>query len=339
MQRYVFFLLLILSGLGAECQEKDSIFLYNGQVLIGELQSITLGEVSIDDVDLKMMNVKLYKIRGLKSVRRFRIELDDKELLYGRIKGGMKDGWIEIMADNGNTVPVEIVRLHVVIPLEKQFFKSLHGNLSAGFSYTKSSGVGQVNLSSSVIYAALKFEYQFAASANYSIDSVSFSRDREDISLMAAYNVSPGWFVTVAGSYQRNLELSIARRFQEMAGAGNKLFVGNHWQLYGISGLSLSQELSTAGASPGALLEVPVVLRFNYFRFQHPNIQVSSTQSAYFGITQFGRIRVEGNTSFSWELIRYLYLTLSPYTNYDNQPPAGGTNYDYGVVLSLTYKF
>ena len=339
MRHSFFFLWLVLSGFAVCCQEKDSIFLYNGQVLIGELQRVTLGEVSIDDIDLKMMEVKLYKIRVLKSVRRFKIELDDKELFYGSIKGGKKDGWIEIMTDSGSTITVEIVRLHLVIPLEKQFFKSLHGNLSAGFSYTKSSGVWQVNLSSSVVYAARYFEYQFAASANYSIDSVSLSRDREDISLMAAYNISPGWFVSASGSYQRNLELSIARRFQEMAGAGNKLFVRNHWQLYGISGLSFNQELSTAGESPGLLLEVPLVFRFNFFRFQHPNIQISSTQSAYFGITQWGRVRVEGNTSFSWELIRYFYLTLNPYTNFDNQPPAGGTNFDYGVVLSLTYKF
>lgn len=332
-------LLLLLPACSMMAQEKDSLFLYNGQVLIGEMQGIALGEVRIDDLDLKMVNVKLYKIRVLRTSRRYKIELDDKELFYGTLRTGTQDGWVEIQADNGHVVPVSMEQLHVVIPLEKQFLKSLHGNLSAGFSYTKSSGVGQVNLSSSVVYAARKFEYQFSASANYSIDSVSFSRDREELSLMAGYNVTPTWFISASGSYQRNLELSIARRFQEMVGAGNKLFVRKHWQLYGISGMSFNQELSTAGESAGLLLELPLIFRFNFFQFQHPNIQISSTQAAYFGLTQFGRVRIEGNTSFSWELIRYFYITLNPYTNFDNQPPAGSNKYDYGVVLSITYKF
>ncbi|WP_276483804.1 DUF481 domain-containing protein [Paraflavitalea pollutisoli] len=333
------FVLFVLRISVVQCQVRDSLFLYNGQVLIGEIQSISLGEVSIDDIDLKMMNVKLYKIRVLKSSRRFKFELDDKELFYGTMVGGVKDGWVDIHADNGNTIPVTMEQLHVVIPLEKQFFKSLHGNLSTGFSYTKSSGVGQVNLSSSVVYAASKFEYQLTASANYSIDSASFSRDREDLSLMAGYSVTPTWFISATASYQRNLELSIARRFQESVGAGNKLVVRKRWQLYGISGISFNQELSTAGESEGMLLEVPVMFRFNYFKFHHPNIQISSTQSAYLGLTQFGRFRMEGNTSFSWQVIRYFYITLNPYTNFDSQPPAGGNKYDYGVVLSVTYKF
>lgn len=331
--------MLVLWAFDANCQERDSVFLYNGQVLIGEVQSIQLGVASIDDMDLKEVSVKLYKIKVLKTSKRFKIETQDKVLYYGTLQAGEKDGWVNILSDDGRVLPIGIEQLHQVIPLEKKFFESLNGSLSAGFSYTKSSGVGQINLSSNVVYAARKFEYQLTASANYSIDSSSFSRDREDISLLAAYNVTPTWFVTVNGSYQRNLELAIARRYQEMVGAGNKLFVKRNWQLLGITGISFSQELSTADVSSGLLLEIPVMLRYNFFQFQHPNIQISSQQSLYFGLTQKGRVRFEGNTSFSWELIRYFYLTINPYSNYDNQPPSGTSNYDYGVVLSISYKF
>jgi hypothetical protein len=87
------------------------------------------------------------------------------------------------------------------------------------------------------------------------------------------------------------------------------------------------------------LLEIPVMLRYNFFQFHHPNIQISSQQSLYFGLTQKGRIRFEGNTTFSWQLIRYFYLNINPYSNYDNQPPSGNSNYDYGVVVSISYKF
>jgi hypothetical protein len=29
--------------------------------------------------------------------------------------------------------------------------------------------------------------------------------------------------------------------------------------------------------------------------------------------------------------VPYFYLTISPYTNYDNQPPAGSSDNDYGI--------
>ena len=107
-----------------------------------------------------------------------------------------------------------------------------------------------------------------------------------------------------------------------------------------ITGISISEENSTEGTSSSALFEVPFSLIFNFYRFQNPDIQITSTQTVYFSLTQQGRVRFNSNTNFSWQLIRYFYLNISPYTNFDNQPPGGSpTNFDYGIVLGLSYKF
>jgi hypothetical protein len=82
------------------------------------------------------------------------------------------------------------------------------------------------------------------------------------------------------------------------------------------------------------------MFQFNYYQFRHPDIQISSTQTVYFGIDQDGRVRYDGSTNFSWQLIRYFYLNLSPYINFDSRPPAGsGSNFDFGIVFGLSYKF
>ncbi|HET6996571.1 MAG TPA: DUF481 domain-containing protein [Chitinophagaceae bacterium] len=320
-------------------QERDSIFLTTGQVLIGEVRDGQMGEITIDEIVFKMMDVKLYRIKKMKTYRRFKIEMLSKEIYYGVMKESERDGWINIALDDGDTIHTPVVDINLIISMEKKFFKQLHGNLSAGFSYTKSSDLGQINLSSTVRYVTKLFDYQLAASAIESIDSSKLSRDREDAGLFVAYTFKPAWFIASSVSYQRNLELSIASRIQEMIGGGNKVFLKKDWQLLAISGLVFNVEKSTSGTNSGLLLEIPLIVKFDFFKYRRPDIQINSTQSLFFGLTQKGRVRYDSNTSFSWQLVRYFYFTFSPYANFDSQPPQGNSNFDFGVAVSLSYKF
>jgi hypothetical protein len=321
----------------AICQQRDSIYLYNGQILIGDIQSASLGTISIDDIDMKIQNVKLYKIRRLTSRQVFKIETYGKVIYYGAINAAKEAGWLVIRPDSA-TFP--ITNIHNLVPLDRSFFKSLDGNLSAGFSFAKSSGIGQINLSTTIRFSTKLWQYQLQASEIGSIDSGKFSRDNERAQLFAAYDLGATWFLAGVVQYQRNLELSIARRFLELLGAGNKLFVKDTWQLLVVSGLSLSQERSTAGEESSALFEIPVMFRFNFYQFHHPNIQISTSQTTYFSLTEKNRIRFDGTTSITWELIRYFNLSIDPYSSFDSKPPSGnGHTFDYGFAFSLSYRF
>ncbi len=329
--------ILLLLPLFSLSQQKDSVFLYKGQVLIGNIKNVDLGVITIDDVDLKLISIKLYKIKMIKTVHRFRIETNDKEIYFGTLNETGKNGWIEIMADNKDTVVMRITGINTMIFLGKTFFKRLDGNIGAGFSYTKASGIGQFNFNSSISYVTPKLENQFKASTIGSIDSSKYSRDNENAELFSNYNFNTTWFAAGMLSYQRNLELMLKRRFQQFLGAGNKLIVRKNLQLLAISGISLSQEKNTQNIQTGPLVEVPAILRFNYYKFQHPNIQISSSQSVYFGITEKGRIRYSGSTDFSWELIKDFSFTFSLYNNFDNK--SSGSSTDFGAVMGLSYKF
>jgi Protein of unknown function, DUF481 len=321
-------------------QDKDSIILYNGQVLIGAVQDAGLGVISIDDIDLKMQSIKLFKIKKLIIQEIFKIETVEKKFYYGTLKTTDKDGWVNIHTIEGIEVPVHITKIFLLISMDANFYKRLNGNISAGLSFTKSSGIGQVNFSANVEFATKHIDYQLSVSSIGSIDSGRFSRDNENAQLFAAYDLTGAWFLAVSAQYQRNLELSISRRLLGLAGGGNKLFIKKNWRLLAISGISLSQEKSTEGVQSGLLYEVPVIFQFNYYQFRHPDIQISSSQSVYFSLSQKGRIRYDGNTTFSWQLIRYFYLNISPYINYDSKPPAGsGSTFDYGIIVGLSYKF
>ena len=322
------------------CQIRDSIVMYNGETLIGAIQSSSLGSITIDDIDLKMLNIKLYKIKSLIIHDRFKIETIDKKIYYGTLRTSDRDGWVDIHLDDGQILPIHIVKIYLLTSLDTDILKRLNGNVSAGLSFTKSSQIGQLNFSANVQFSTKLFNYQLSISAIGSIDSGKYSRDNENIFLVNSYDLTPAWFISGAAQYQRNLELSISRRYLFMLGIGNKLIIKKNMRLLATTGMTFSQEKSIEGVSSGLLFELPVMFQFNYYQFRHPDIQISSTQTVYFGIGQNGRVRYDGSTTFSWQLIRYFYLNLSPYSNFDSQPPAGsGSNFDYGIVFGLSYKF
>ena len=337
--------ILLLSSILFECNafaqelDKDSILLFNAQLLIGNIESAQLGEILIDDKDLGKLEVKQYKIRRINSYRRFRIQMNDKNVYFGSLKGGSKDGLVKIIQDDSTVIETNITNINLLIALEKNFFKRLDGSISAGFSYTKSSDLGQVNVNASASYITDKFEYFISWSAISSLDSGEVSRDRADASIFVAYNFRPTWFIGTSFQYQRNLELSIARRFQQLLGVGHKLFIRRFWQLSFLSGISFNEEKSTSGTTSELLLEIPLAAKFNFFRYRKPNIQVSASEQVFISLTQKGRVRYDNDISFSWEMFKDFYFTLHPYSSYDSQPPDGSSNFDFGIAISVAYKF
>jgi len=323
----------------AASAQQDTIVLYKGEVLIGTVRGGELGDISLDETVLKQINIKLYNIKKLTTWRRFKIQTTSRAIHYGIMKESKKDGWVTIVEDNTDSVEMRITDIDIITALENKFWQQLNGNISAGFSYAKSSGIGQINLSSTFKYATEKLLYQLSASAIWSIDTSEFSRDREDAGATVAWNFRPTWFTTGGLYYQRNLELSLARRYQELIGAGNKIFLRRTWQLFALTGLTFNQELSTTHTASGLLLEIPLIVTFNFYKYHHPDIQISSTQSVFFSVSQAGRIRYDNRINFSWQLIRYFYITLNPYSSFDSKPPEGNSRFDYGVALSISYKF
>jgi len=324
----------------AFCQKSDSIFLYNGQVLVGTIKYAQLGVLTIDDIDLKMVSVKMYKIKRVNAEKTiFKIETSNKKIIYSSLYSSEKNGFIRLDTAN-DSHEINLTDITYLLKLEKGFFKGLTGKVGAGFSFSKSSSLGQLTINSTVNYVQKRFEHQLTASELASIDSSKFSRDNENIQLFSNYNLNEVWFLSGLLNYQRNLELSLSRRFQEMIGGGGKLIVRNDLQLLLVSGITMNQEKSTEGIESGLLFEIPLMLRFNFYRFHHPDIQISSIQTAYYGLTEKGRVRFDSNTSFSLTIVRDLAVSLSFYTSYDNKPSSSSnSNFDYGSSFTFSYKF
>ena len=331
-------LMVISSLIACMGQAKDTLYMHRNQMLLGEVLSVTEGRLEFDSDDAGVVKVKYYKIRTFSAgIHYYRIRTTDAQILYGRIYASENDGFIRI--NNDKEIPIEsIIRLQ---RYEDSFLERLNGKISAGYDYTRSSDIGRINFDLIISYLAQDLEVNVTASSILTQEGNSFNRDIENINISPIYYLNYRWLVAARLRYQRNLELSLARRFQEFVGAGIIIIQKANMQIVGLGGLAMNQELSTEGLASGNLLELPVILSFKLYQFQNPDIQLSINQSLYIGITQSGRVRNDGEIRLSWEAISDFIIGLTFYNNYDNQPPEGISNrtFDFGTVLSVGYKF
>ncbi len=330
----------ILSGSRLSAQLKDTLFLHDGQVLSGELKKYQYGKIEFDMDNVQLVNVKYTKIRTIRTHQHiYRVETADRRIITGIIKPSVDDGIIRIQSGD-STIFIPINQVTLITAFDNRWFKNLHGFVSAGYSYTKSSNIGRFNLDGAVNYNSKKMSTSLSGNASYTQTQKIFSRDRENISTSSFYILNPWWSLGALLSYQRNLELGLQRRFQESFGYRYNIIYRNRFQLRALSGIAINQEKNTDGVGQPTRYEIPFNINLNFFKFEKPNISFTTSQTFYVSLSQKGRFRYDGDTRLSWEMIRDLSLSMNFYHNYDSKPVAINANtFDYGLVLGLKYTF
>jgi len=333
----VFLWLLFLSQIALA--QKDTLLFRNGSIIVGEVIKIQLGVITFDPDDANDITVQLRKLETIVANNKYyRIETVDHRVIFGKLNRGVKPGYVNVTFGN-DTASLPLSYISNLYAVEKSFKERLTGNAGAGYSYTRSSRLGRLNLDFAARYATKKIEYSASASSITTIDTGYFSRDNEDAALSLNFYFHQRWFSWFGASYQRNIELGIKSRFQEGGGVGNKLLLTKYVRLMAFSGLVLNQETSLENKYSGILTEGVVGIRFNVFRFEKPELDIQTTQFGYFSLMQ-DRIRYAGDISITWEMVEDLDLKLSFYSEYDSKPPGQETaNTDFGTVISVAFEF
>jgi uncharacterized protein DUF481 len=338
--KYVFLMSCWLFSGELSAQIKDTLYLRNGSKIVGEIKKIKLGVVTFDPDDANDITVQLPKLSAIAALMQlYRIETTEQQVYFGKILPGEKPGVVIIMMPT-DTVRLPIERISVLYPFRDYFRQRFSGSASAGFDYTRSSGLGKINVGGTVNYLAKKDEISFSLAANYSITDTAFSRDREDVSLKNNYYFSPTWFGTLFLRTQRNLELGLLRRFQEGLGGGIKFITNSQMYAWTRCGIVLNQEENSEEVKSGALTELFGQVELNFFRFAKPKITLNVANSVYYSLSQSGRIRNDAQFDLIWEAVKDLNISLSAYSNFDSQPATEGSRkLDVGTVFSFVVTF
>lgn len=338
MKTRITIFLLLFSMLGYS-QVKDTVFFLNKSVMVGEFKKMKLGKIEFDSDEVGVVYIKYHKVKTIHVQSYYcRTETIGKRVLYGSILSSKTPGNIRIHTLKED-VEVKLVDVSSISFYGQHFMDNFSGSFGAGYSYTKSSDIGRLNIDGKFKYAKSKLELQLSGSVITTIDSSVVNRENEDVSFTSKFLTDTNWYSAVSMRYQRSIELGLLDRWQEGAGMGYKFLQRQHHFARAISGFVVNQETDFE-KTRNTYWEWSTNANYDFFSFSKPNITVSMSQGIYVSLSQKGRIRNEGDLDINWELIDDFSINISFYHNYDRKSPGTDTSKtDYGFVTGLNYKF
>jgi Protein of unknown function, DUF481 len=316
----------------------DVTTLANGDRITGEIIRLERGRLEFKTDDAGTIYFEWDKLTHVESVRQFEVSTTDDRRFLGSFGRG-PDRSLVIVTSTG-TVTLAMSEVTSVSPIGSSFWRKLDGSFDAGFSYTRSSGVAQLNLNSDTTYRKPGFTGRLTASITATRKEDGSGRDDRG-SLEASYirHRWQQWFVSAMARFESNESLGLRLRSQIGGAVGPRLVNTNRAQVAFGGGLVVNDE---RGVDTGSTRNVEAVVLFgaSYFTYDRPRTNVDLAFQYYPSLSNIGRHRLQLDTGVKRELWKDFFVALNVFDTFDSRPPnpSAETN-DVGTVLSIGWTY
>ena len=131
----------------------DIVFLANGNRITGEVTRLERGRLEFKTDDVGTLYLEWDNLRSVVTMRTVEVMTADGSLFLGSL-GQAADRTIAVVGTEG-TVSLQMPDVTQINAIGTRLLARLDGSIDVGFSYTKSSGVSQLNLNTDTTFAGL----------------------------------------------------------------------------------------------------------------------------------------------------------------------------------------
>ena len=317
----------------------DIVIFKNGDRLTGEIKSLKRGQLNLNTEATGTIGIEWDKVSSVISNQRIQVEVGSGIRYFGSLASSENISSITVVTNDGPRTldPVDVI---VMTPIEGGGIHGLDVDFSVGYNFAKAGGIKRATLGVNMDYRSL-----------IRIESVRFSTvitdsDTQDASKRMNLGFrhtrlwNNRWFSNSSLTFDQNDELGLNLRTSIGAGGGRYLVQSNTMLLSLEGGLQFSRENLIAENDEIDSLEATISANWDWFLFEDPELDWSTTLQVIPSLTERGRVRGELNTELSWEIIGDLNWAISLYGSWDNQPQSEvASTTDYGVNTTLAYEF
>jgi len=345
--RYRFFVLgavwfaIVVLGFSVPARadpKTDVIVLENGDQITCEIVALRRGKIRVKTDDMGTVDIEWDKIASLTAEGLFEIEDLNGGLYFGPLETIPGKGLQVATATGIETIPLEIVAR--VQAIKSSFWKRLSGSVDIGFSYTKASDLTEFTGDASVKFTRPTFSVELKGSSFLQRQESVEDTTRNSSSATYVRVFEARHFAVGRVSADQNTALGYDLR-AGITGAWGRYFArsqGN--EILGAAGLYVNQEVPVDGESV-TNLEALIVLDWANFAYDFPKTDIEIGSILTFGLTDWGRYRVDLNVRFDRELFSDFHFVIKGFYSYDSRPPTqeGAATADYATTLALGYTF
>lgn len=338
--KYIIILIagLVLLTVPSLAQKTDTVYLQNGDRITGELKKFEDGLLFLKTDAMQTIEIEYDRIFTVYSSKFFEFRTTSGYRYYGTLLNSPDTGSIQIVLIN-DTVPKPLWDIVQMTSMKNQFWQKIDGSVDIGLNYTKASDVLQFSFIASATYRAADYSTKLDLSSIISDQEGDISRNN-DASIGINYYFEGKWFAIAQAAGQQNTELDLDYRLMIGLGGGYDIVRTNSQRLYAIGGALANRERTIEESLQSTNMELLVGMHYKWFRYRHPKIDITSGFNLYPSMTTWGRVRLEFDLAAKVEVIKDVYVGLTIYDNFDNNPAASSASKnDWGLITSLGYSF
>jgi hypothetical protein len=284
-------------------------------------------------IDIKWEDVKHV---GSKFV--FVVEDTEGRLYVGTLQPAAEAQRVDIVGRHpaSNLDHLSVVEMS---DLGSSLWNRFSGYIELGFTFTKASDRTQLNLNSELTYRTKRWDGQFAYDAIISNADGVPEANRKVWSLGGSLYLRKRWQLLTRAAWEHNLELQLDKRSSIMGAPAYNILKSNRSSLLLIGGMAYSRELYFGRPSTDNA-EGAFGVNAQIFKLYSPKLDLTSNFYFLPNFTTRGRVRMELDSNFRFEIFRDFFVNFSFYDSYDNRPPsATASTNDFGFVTGVSWSF
>ena len=335
--------LLALQTINAAAEDKtDLVVMNNGDRFVGEIKSMDFGQLEFK-ASYMASSVELdwTKVTEIESTRRFRVEFADGVLASGPItRSGTAAAAVNFEVEEiFGTYTRGALEVISIEPLERSFWSRFRGSADVGLTLQPEVGQTTWTGNASVDYPAEKFRVDSQISSYFDSQENADNSVRQSFGLSYYQYLSKKWFALGMIGFLKDNQLNLDLRSTYSVNGGRFLTHSNRQGLAVFAGIAATNEkyFDTTTNSNGTSAEILTGGEFYLVRFA--SSQVKTKLLTYSSLTDWGRVRVDWESSFSWEIWNNVYWKMSILENYDSRPPEGASHNDFTMTTSFGVSF
>jgi len=316
----------------------DIVVLINGDHITGEIVHLERGQLEFKTDDIGTLQIEWDNVSRLEAARVFEVTTTDGRRFLGILAPAAHRTLA--VAGPGDPVVLALEEVTQIAPIGRSFWRRLDGSIDAGFNYTQSSGIAQLNINSSTLYRRPRFEGRLDISLSATRQDNDEGRDdRGSLELSYTRYRWTRWFVGAAGRFETNESLGVRLRSQVGLAVGPRIVNTNRAQLAAGLGLVVNEERAVE-ADSARNVEALLMLRASYFTYDRPKTNLDLSLQYYPSLSNTGRHRLQLDAGAKREVWKDFFVALNLFDSFDNRPPSAGfdTN-DVGIVVSLGWTY
>jgi putative salt-induced outer membrane protein YdiY len=327
----------------AKVKRHDTVIMKNGDRLTGEIKKLEQGVLYIEtDYFSGSVGVDWLQVQKVDSEANFQIVLSDGKRLAGTISKGEAEAApskdFKVHAP-GADVPMSSTDVVQVESQKQNFWRQLKGSIDFGYNFTSGNNQSSLSTAANAEYVAAHWAAGASYTASFNGQSGGTTTNLFEVQGFGERFLNRNSFLIGLSDFLHSSQQDLNLR-TTLGGAYGRYFIrNNQHDLKWLIGADYSQASYQSGLAQPTQQNVELLVGLQYQLFHFDRYAVQSQLLVFPGMSDFGRVRLTTNGTFSVKLSNNFHLNFSFWDNFDSSPPLNAKKNATGLSTTLGWTF